>query len=317
MKYAIPVLVVAGCVVGLWHVIRRRRFVRFEVGSPAWKKVVMTVAAMVVGLFAANASAQEKPESHPTCYAAIEKLPSVEEQVNETRANLLKRIRSLERLLQDGKLTEEAYRVTLDTIRQTLEKVESGDTYEAHLEVLLVAEKRIVALRRELDSTWLKEVKSQDSWPVLRNQWKQLVARLEGDPNTLDVKAVDDALESLKAAGLVEGTTVQAVSMLFDDVRHHYDRSHSGKTCYKMTQLGVQKSAARGNLAQLVRQVASSGELDDAQFIEGLSHLATGLYLPVCNDAEDQEYCLSRATPTPTRRLELIKALDLILSLQE
>ncbi len=301
-KILLPLLILAGLGLGIVLLLRRRRVVVPREGT--WIKIaVLTAAALVVGSVGA-ADATNKGKK--TCYKPApdpDFLPALDEDPMDV---IQQRIELLEKLHEQGKLTDAVYAETLADIE--------GDFAEAELEkknkkALTKAEKKLVGVRRALDGKLLKKLNKQPAWKVLNKQVRQLLKLVEGKKNTYDADSVDEAIDALHAKGLIDDVTRSALSTVLDGVQSHYERSHSGKTCYKMSLLGMQLSSSRGNLTGMLQSFGGA-KMTGKQFAEHLGTLATSV---ACLQDPGEDTC---DAPAGTHdRVSMVQTLDLLISL--
>jgi hypothetical protein len=301
-KILIPLLVLAGLGLGLILLVRRRRVAVPRQGS--WVKIaVLTAAALVVG---ASGLADGKGKGKKTCYMPAtdpDFLPALDVDPMD---EIHKRIELLEKLHEQGKLTDTAYGDTLAGIE--------ADIAEAELEkwnkkALTKAEKKIIDVRRALDGKLLKKLNKQEAWKVLNKQVRQLLELLDGKKNTYDQDKADEALDSLHAKGLLDPGTHAALKRVLDEVRYDHERSSGGKTCYKVSKIGWQMKSSRGKLAALLQSIAGK-KMKGKKFAENLGILATSV---TCLEKASEQACDSGAGTYD--RISMVTTLDLLVSL--
>lgn len=104
-------------------------------------------------------------------------------------------------------------------------------------------------------------------WKKLSAIWQSVFIDLEGiTKGDVDYskrsetagKLVEDhekTAAKLVEAGVIHESTADAVKGIYSDIIYHYMRSHSGKTCYKMTGAGAAKSSLKSSLSSRISKL--------------------------------------------------------------
>jgi hypothetical protein len=301
-KILLPLLVLAGLGLGLALLVRRRRVTVPREGS--WVKIaVLTAAALVVGT---SGLADGKGKHKKTCYKPAKDPDFLAELDVDPMDEIQKRITLLEKLHEQGKLTDTAYSDTLAGIE--------ADIAEAELEkwnkkALTKAEKKLVDMRRALDGKLLKKLNKQPAWKVLNKQVRQLLKLLDGKKNTYDVEAVDEAVDDLQQEGLIDPLTGSALLTVLHEVQYDIERSSAGQTCYKMSHTAWLRQGARGKLATLLTSIPGK-KMTGKKFTKSLGTLASGV---TCLQTTSEQVCDAGAGTYD--RVSMVTTLDLLVSL--
>ena len=299
-KILLPLLVLAGLVLGLVLLLRRRRVV--VPGEGSWVKIaILTAAALVVGT-----SGPVDAKGKKTCYKPATNHDVFPDIVLEPMEAIQQRIELLEKLHAQGKLTDAVYAENLAGLEAAIAEAE---VEKQNKKALTKAEKKLVDIRRALDGRLLKKLNKQPAWKVLNKQVRQLLKLVDGKKNTHDPDAVDEALGALHDKGLIDASTRASLSTVLDGVRYHYERSHGGKTCYKMSILGMHMSGSRGKLTTLLESIGGQ-KMTGKKFAENLGILATSV---TCLQQGSKETCESGAGTYD--RVSMVTTLDLLVSL--
>jgi DNA repair exonuclease SbcCD ATPase subunit len=304
-KILLPLLVVAGLVLGIALLVARRRIAVPAEGSRL-KVIVLTVAALVAGSLGL-AHAQDKG-GKISCYmpaldddvAVVPTAPSIE--------TVMKRIEMLEKLHAQGKLTREAYSDSLAALGTDLEAIEQT---KKHKKELTKAEKKLMDLQRALDVQLLKKLIKKSAWKKLDKQVGQLLKLIDGKPNSYDPDKVKEAIDDLHADGLIASSTRSGLSTTLDEIRYHYERAHSGKTCYDMSALGADIQGFRGQLTTLLKGLKGKAP-SKKQFVSHLGVLAVAVS---CLETRSQAVCDQSKSPSTYDRLSMVQTLDLLAAL--
>lgn len=305
MKIILPLLVVAGLVLGIALLVARRRIAVPDEGSRL-KVIVLTVAALVAGSLG-MARAQDEG-GKISCYmpaldddvAIVPTAPSIE--------TVMKRIETLEKLHAQGKLTREAHSDALAALGSDLEAIEQT---KKHQKELTKAEKKLMDLQRAMDGQLLKKLIKKAAWKKLDKQVGQLLKLIDGKPSSYDPDRVKEAIDELHADGLIASSTRAGLSTTLDEIRHHYDRAHSGKTCYDMSALGADIQGWRGQLTTLLKSLKGKAP-GKKQFVTHLGVLAVAVS---CLETKTQEACEQSKASSAYDRLSMVQTLDLLAAL--
>ncbi|MBW2261168.1 MAG: hypothetical protein JRG91_04275 [Deltaproteobacteria bacterium] len=302
MKILLPLLVLAGLGLGVFLLLRRRH-VEVPRGGSWIKVVVLTAAALVVGTVSMT-DANGKPQK--TCYMPAQDpdfYPALE--VDHMKV-IEQRIELLEKLHEQGKLTDAVYRQTLASIQANIEEAELE---KKNKKALSKAEKKLIGVRQALDGKLIKKLNKQAAWAVLNKQVRQLLKLVDGKKNTYDADKVDEAIATLHSKGLIDAATRSALSTVLDEVQYNHERSHSGKTCYKVSKLGWQMKSSRGNLTIMLQSIGGK-KMTGKKFAESLGILATSVS---CLQKTSKDAC--EAAHGTYDRVSMVQTLDILISL--
>jgi hypothetical protein len=289
-KFLLPILILAGLALGVVLLLRRRH-VTVPLNTSPVKAVILLAAASIVGIGCKN-----KIEERTTCYkVAVEPLQQQDAGAPQDRAE------TLDRLHEQGKLPDAAYRETLEKLLAELE--EAGEPTQA--------EKEYIKVRREADVKVVKALETHDEWKALRTQAAQLAKLLADKTSTYDAEAVTKAVDSLASRGLILEKTREALSTTITQIGFHHDRMSSGRTCYKMTRAGFNTSRSRGRLLELFKLLEQ--DPSDKEFAAHLDTLASSV---TCLLGKTEEACPDEPATAPTERASLVQTLDLLLALR-
>ncbi|MBW2263247.1 MAG: hypothetical protein JRG91_14860, partial [Deltaproteobacteria bacterium] len=247
------------------------------------------------------------PPVQPTCYAPVPPpMPPMNEKETEAFERIQKKIGLLEDLQKKGKLTDASFEDGLAKMKKDIAILETNR--EACFQVLGNVELDLVNVRRDMEAKDLAAMEKEASWTTLEKQYAELHEYLAGKKNVYDDEAVKEALGKLEKKKLITPATGDAVAAVFTQVVYHYDRSHGGKTCYDMTNLGADMMTWRGSLTSFLKDLKGK-KLDDATFQYKLYTLAPTLE---CLQIQKNDVCDTSSQTDAYTRTTVIETLAVL-----
>lgn len=299
-KILVPILVLAGLVLGILYLLARRRVAVREDAS--WTRaLVMMAAASVAGLLGASGCKDKKAEEPRTLCYKTTRVEDVSTASDDVRTD------ALDKLHEAGKISDEVY-------LETLAQIEKNEWFQN--KELSDEEKRAIADLREQNAELVSKLDGAKLWTVLGMMVDRLVEKLgmEGPSSVkhggFESEKVAKVLGKMHEKGQIDEVTSKRLATVLSEVNAHHVRSNSGKTCYKMKMLGSQMAGWRGNLTRVVQEIEDQEPTDDV-YMEHLGTLATAVS---CLEEQTEETC--EAEPSEgADRVSMVRTLDLLIAL--
>ncbi len=300
-KILIPILILAGLVLGLVYLLARRK-VAVDGSASASRAVVMMAAASVAGILGASGCKDKKMVEEPRtlCYKTT-MVQDVGTASDEVRSDVL------DKLHGDGKISDAVY-------REALAQIEKKSLFKD--KALSDEEKDAIAGLREMNAELVASLGKEKRWTALGVMVGKLMEKLAQEGATpsgggaFDAEKAAKLLDDLSAQGHFDEGTGKALATVLDEVSYHHDRSSGGKTCYKMKKIGSQMAGWRGDLTRMMQDIEKQEPSDEA-YTEHLGTLATAMS---CFETQTEEAC--EAGPDEgDARVSMVRTLDLLIAL--
>jgi len=299
-KILVPILVLAGLVLGVLYLLARRKVAVPEGVSPS-RALVMMVAASVAGLLGFTGCKDKQTEEPRTMCYKTTRVEDVSTASGEVRTD------ALDKLHEAGKISDEVY-------MQTLAQIEKDQWFKS--KELTDEEKAAIADLRKQNGELVAMLEGEKQWKALGLFVDKLVVKLgktgmgatenSGYASDKVTKLIGD----LQQQEQIDEATGNALATVLEEVNYHHDRSNSGKTCYKMKMLGAQMSGWRGDLTRMIQDIEKQEPSDEA-YVEHLGTLATALS---CFEKQTEEACDADPSEGPDR-VAMVRTLDLLIAL--
>jgi hypothetical protein len=299
-KILVPILILAGLVLGVLYLLARRK-VAVPAGTSPSRALVMMAAASVAGILGTSGCKDKKAEEPRTMCYKTTRIEDVSTASDDVRTD------ALDKLHEAGKISDEVY-------VQTLAQIEKEKWFRN--KDLTDEEQAAISDLRKQNGELVAMLESEKQWKALGLFVDKLVVKLgktgmgATENSGYDSDKVTKLVGDLQEQEQIDEATGNTLATVLEEVNYHHDRSNSGKTCHKMKMLGVQMSGWRGDLTRMIQDIEQQEPTDDA-YVEHLGTLAAAMS---CFEEQTEETCDAGPSEGPDR-VAMVRPLDLLIAL--
>ena len=177
------------------------------------RRWLMPAMAALIAVTAVQTLARADDLPKPDCDLAWKgNCPPAPKPDGKNLDRVQERIDELQELVEEGKLTEDAFMDALPPILDEMKAVERrADTDRTGFHEL---EECLFRLYGIASSSWLKGIQSKPAWKTVREQWRELGRALRHQKSSFDGFRLDVALTELVEDKLISETTKNLTSRL-------------------------------------------------------------------------------------------------------